>query len=87
MSAPRSLGSRPRPTHLGEAVVAQTQLTPLSPVFLPVRTSPRQVAAVVLLTLIALLIGASLLSAARYEPAKYIDRVETGSASPTPQGC
>jgi hypothetical protein len=67
--------------------VAQTQLTPLSPVFLPVRTSPRQVAAVVLLTLIALLIGASLLSAARYEPAKYIDRVETGSASPTPQGC
>jgi hypothetical protein len=67
--------------------MALTQLSPTAPVFLPVRTSPRQVAAVVLLTLIALLVGASLLSAARYVPAKYIDRVEIGSASPTPQGC
>ena len=67
--------------------MAQTQLSALAPVFLPVRTSPRQVAAVVLLTLISLLVGASLLTAARYEPAKYIDRVETGSGSATPRGC
>jgi hypothetical protein len=67
--------------------VAQIQFSPIARVSFPVRTSPRQVAAVVLLTLIALLVGASRLSAARYEPAKYIDRVETGSASPTPRGC
>ena len=67
--------------------MAQIQLSALAPAPLPARASARQVAAVVLLTLIALLVGASLLSAARYEPAKYLDRVEAASASTTPRGC
>jgi hypothetical protein len=69
--------------------MAMTQSSSLEPVLPHVRTSPREIAAILLLTLMALFVGASLLSAARYEPAKY-ERVETVSSPSTGQtgpGC